>query len=60
MIVRLTCLLTILSTVERFSGVEVEFSISLLSCPVYTTRPEIYEGSNINLGPLHILTAITQ
>lgn len=36
---RLTCLLTIFSTVERFNGADVEFSISLVSWPVYITIP---------------------
>ena len=37
-----TCLLTIFSTVDRFKGAEVEFNISFVSWPVYTTIPKIH------------------
>ena len=34
-----TCLFITFSTVERFRGADVEFSISFVSCPEYTAIP---------------------
>ena len=40
-----TCRLTVLSTDERLSGTDVEFNITFVSWPVYTTIPETTQNT---------------